>query len=175
MGWTFPAAWRLTTEKVFRKENMSDVEEPTGEEPPAQEPTEEPTQVSDVPTVVVGKKRASRAKQVTVAPEAEPVEEPVPEVKPKAKASRRQVSSLTQVQAPAPTAEVTEPTPPPKKPRQKKTKPEAEDVPTPSKAEWQQTRLLSDMNDFTSRIQELHKLNELHRKNMFRELLGGMV
>jgi hypothetical protein len=31
------------------------------------------------------------------------------------------------------------------------------------------------MNDFTVRIQELHRLNELHRKNMFRELLGGMV
>ena len=160
---------------------MSDVEEPTGEEPPVQEPTEDPTQVSDVPTVVVGKKRASRAKQVTVAPEAEPVEEPVPEVKPKAqsKPSRRQVSSLTQAQPkakakaratlPAEAPAVSEP--PPKTPRHKKTKPEEE----PSKAEWQPTRLLSDMNDFTSRIQELHKLNELHRKNMYRELLGGMV
>ena len=163
---------------------MSDVEEPTGEELPVQEPTEDPMQVSDVPTVVVGKKRASRAKQVTVAPEVEPVEEPVPEVK----ASRRQVSSLTQAKAkakassrpvsqatlPADAPAVTEPTPPPKTPRHKKTKPETEDVP-PSKAEWQPTPLLSDMNDFTSRIQELHKLNELHRKNMFRELLGGMV
>ena len=158
---------------------MSDVEEPTGEEPPVQEPTEEPTQVSDVPTVVIGKKRASRAKQVTVA---EPVEEPVPEVKPKAKASRRQVSSLTQPKAkakaqpkaqPKAQARATLPEAPaiePKTPRHKKTKPEEE----PSRP-GQPTRLLSDMNDFTSRIQELHKLNELRRKNMYRELLGGMV
>ena len=156
---------------------MSDVEEPTGEEPPVQEPTEDPTQVSDVPTVVVGKKRASRAKQVTVAPEAEPVEEPVPEVKPKAKAQaqpKAKAQPKARATLPADAPAVSEPTPPPKTPRHKKTKPETEDVP-PSKAEWQPTRLLSDMNDFTSRIQELHKLNELHRKNMFRELLGGMV
>ena len=149
---------------------MSDVEEPTGEEPPIQEPIEEPAQVSDVPTVVVGKKRASRAKQVTVE---EPVEEPVPEVKPKAKAkakAKAQPKAKARATLPAEAPAVTEP--PPKTPRQKKTKPEEE---PPSKAEWQPTRLLSDMNDFTSRIQELHKLNELHRKNMYRELLGGMV
>ena len=39
---------------------MSDAEEPTGEEPPVQEPTEDLAQVStsDVPTVIVGKKES---------------------------------------------------------------------------------------------------------------------
>jgi hypothetical protein len=36
-------------------------------------------------------------------------------------------------------------------------------------------RLLSDLNDFSARIQELHRMNELHRKNVYRELIGGMV
>ena len=36
-------------------------------------------------------------------------------------------------------------------------------------------RLLSDLNDFSSRIQELHRMNEQHRKNVYREPIGGMV
>ncbi len=36
-------------------------------------------------------------------------------------------------------------------------------------------RLLSDLNDFSARIQELHRMNEQHRKNVHRELIGGMV
>ena len=36
-------------------------------------------------------------------------------------------------------------------------------------------RLLSDLNDFSSRIQELRRMNELHRKNVYRELIGGMA
>jgi hypothetical protein len=36
-------------------------------------------------------------------------------------------------------------------------------------------RLLSDLNDFSARIQELHRMNEQHRKNVYRELIGGMV
>jgi hypothetical protein len=36
-------------------------------------------------------------------------------------------------------------------------------------------RLLSDLNDFSSRIQELHRMNEQHRKNVYRELIGGMI
>jgi hypothetical protein len=36
-------------------------------------------------------------------------------------------------------------------------------------------RLLSDLNDISARIQELHRMNEQHRKNVYRELKGGMV
>jgi hypothetical protein len=36
-------------------------------------------------------------------------------------------------------------------------------------------RLLSDLNDFSARIQELHRMNEQHRKNVYRELIGGMI
>ena len=36
-------------------------------------------------------------------------------------------------------------------------------------------RLLNDLNDFSARIQELHRINEQHRKKVYRELKRGMV
>ena len=36
-------------------------------------------------------------------------------------------------------------------------------------------RLLSDLNDFSARIQERHRMNEQRRKNVYREPIGGMV
>ena len=157
---------------------MSDSDEPPAEEPPQQASGEDTLQVSpssadDVPTVVVGRKRAHRAKPAPATEES--VEEPLPEVKakPKAKAKAR-----------APPAQVTEepapPPPSPKKARQRKTPtpPEQATAPleaAPAREQWHPTRLLNDMNDFTVGIQELHRLNELHRKNMYRELIGDMV
>ena len=172
---------------------MSDSEEPPAEEPPQQESGEDTLPVSqpsvdDVPTVVVGKKRASRAKPVPAEPLEEPVEEPLPEVKVKPSRSRKQVSSLTQAKAKAraPPAQVTEepapPPPSPKKARQRKTPSPTEQATeppaleaAPTREQWHPTRLLNDMNDFTVRIQELHRLNELHRKSMYKKLIGGMV
>ena len=163
---------------------MSDSEEPPAEEPPQQESGEDTLPVSqlpvdDVPTVVVGKKRAPRAKPVPAEPLEEAVEEAVPEVK--VKPSRK---AKAKAKARAPPAQVTEepapPPPSPKKARQRKTPtpPEQATAPleaAPAREQWHPTRLLNDMNDFTVRIQELHRLNELRRKNMYRELIGGMV
>ena len=50
-----------------------------------------------------------------------------------------------------------------------------ETIPEPVEEPVSSKRLLSDLNDFSARIQELHRMNEQHRKNVYRELIGGMV
>ncbi len=126
----------------------------------------------EIPTVVVGKKK-KKVEAPQALPPAEQLEEPIVEVeKPKPKrASRARLST----KAPPPPEPVPEPvTPAPKKAvRMKKAAPietalEAEE-PASSK------RLLSDLNVFSARIQELHRMNEQHRKKVYRELIGGMV
>jgi len=139
----------------------------------------------EIPTVVVGKKK----KKVEVPqalpealPPAEQLEEPVEEkTKPK-RASRARAKAPP----PPPPEPVPEPVTAPKKavrmtggsraslgsrkaaPIETTLEPYVEE-PVSSK------RLLNDLNDFSARIQELHRMNEQHRKNVYRELIGGMV
>ena len=125
-----------------------------------------------IPTVVVGKKKV---KKVEVQKPAEPPEAPAePEVektKPK-RPSRARAST----KPPPPTPEpIPEPIPAPKKAvRMKKAAP-IETTLEPYAEPASSKRLLTDLNDFSARIQELHRMNEQHRKNVYRELIGGMV
>jgi len=121
---------------------------------------------AEIPTVVVGKKK--------IFAEPEQLEERTVEVeKPKPKrASRARVIT----KAPPPPEPVPEPiTPAPKKSvRMKKAAP-IETALEPVEEPVSSKRLLSDLNDFSARIQELHRMNEQRRKNVYREPIGGMV
>jgi len=128
----------------------------------------------EIPTVVVGKKK----KKVEVPqalpealPPAEQLEEPVEEkTKPK-RASRARAKA-----SPPPPEPVPEPVTAPKKAvRMKKAVAPIETTSTDVEEPVSSKRLLNDLNDFSARIQELHRMNEQHRKNVYRELIGGMV
>jgi len=138
----------------------------------------------EIPTVVVGKKK----KKVEVPqalpealPPAEQLEEPVEE-KPKPKRASR-----ARAKAPPPPEPVPEPvTPAPKKAVRmtggsraslgsRKAAAPIETALEPVEEPASSKRLLNDLNDFSARIQELHRMNEQHRKNVYREPLGGMV
>ena len=139
----------------------------------------------EIPTVVVGKKKKIPQAQALpeALPPAEQLEEPVEEkTKPK-RASRARAKAPP---PPPPPEPVPEPVTAPKKavrmtggsraslgsrkaaPIETTLEPYVEE-PASSK------RLLSDLNDFSARIQELHRMNEQHRKNVYRELKCGMV
>jgi hypothetical protein len=134
-------------------------------------------EISDeIPTVVVGKKKKIAEPQALpeALPPAEQLEEPVEEkTKPK-RASRARVST----KAPPPPEPVPEPvTPAPKKAVRMK-KAAAAPIETalePVEEPVSSKRLLNDLNEFSARTQELHRMNEQHRKNVYRELIGGMV
>ena len=134
----------------------------------------------EIPTVVVGKK-----KKIFAEPHIEQLEEPAVEVeKPKPKrASRARVSTKAPPLTPEPVPEPV--TPAPKKAVRmtggsraslgsRKAAP-IETTLEPVEEPASSKRLLSDLNDFSARIQELHRMNEQHRKNVYRELIGGMV
>ena len=143
-----------------------------------------------IPTVVVGKKKVKKVEvQKLAEPPEAPAEPEVEKTKPSASklASQRQRPSRARASTkPPPTPEpgasqgslagrVPEPTPAPKKAvRMKKTAP-LETTLEPYAEPASSTRLLTDLNDFSARIQELHRMNEQHRKNVYRELIGGMV
>ena len=121
-----------------------------------------------IPTVVVGKKKKIAEPQALPELVSEPIEE-----KPKPKrASRARVST----KAPPPPEPVPEPiTPAPKKAVRMKRAPIETTLEPYVEEPVSSRRLLSDLNDFSSRIQELHRMNELHRKNVYREPIGGIV
>jgi len=130
-----------------------------------------------IPTVVVGKKKKIPQAQALpealpeALPPAEQLEEPIRE-KPKPKRASR---ARAKAPPPPPPEPVPEPITAPKKSvRIKKAAPietTSADVEEPVSSR----RLLSDLNDFSTRIQELHRMNEQHRKNVYRELIGGMI
>ena len=149
---------------------MSESEEVVSEPVEAEHVSVETPEV--IPTVVVGKKKKVEVSQTL--PE-ELVTEPIEVEKPKPKrASRARVST----KAPPPPEPVPEPvTPAPKKAVRMK-KAAAAPIETalePVEEPVSSRRLLNDLNDFSARIQELHRMNKLHRKNVYRELKGGMV
>lgn len=145
------------------------VTEPAESEHTAEVP-EIPEVPEAIPTVVVGKKKV---KKVEAAKPAEPPEAPSVEVeKPKPKRASRARAST---KPPPPTPEPTPDPPAPKKAvRMKKAAP-VETTLEPYAEPASSKRLLTDLNDFSARIQELHRMNEQHRKNVYRELIGGMV
>jgi len=147
---------------------MSESEEVVSEPVEAEHVSVETPEV--IPTVVVGKKKKVEVPQAL--PPAELVTEPIEVEKPKPKrASRARVS--TKASPPEPVPEPV--TPAPKKAvRMKKAAP-IETALEPVEEPASSKRLLSDLNDFSARIQELHRMNEQHRKNVYRELIGGMV
>ena len=145
------------------------VTEPAESEHTAEVP-EIPEVPEAIPTVVVGKKKV---KKVEVQKPAEPPEAPSVEVeKPKPKRASRARAST---KPPPPTPEPTPDPPAPKKAvRMKKAAP-VETTLEPYAEPASSKRLLTDLNDFSARIQELHRMNEQHRKNAYRGLIGGMV
>ena len=160
------------------------VTEPAESEHAAEVP-EIPEVPEAIPTVVVGKKKV---KKVEVQPKpivAEPPEAPsVEEIqieKPKPKRASR-----ARTKPPPPTPEPgasqgslagrsLEPIPAPKKAVRLKKAAPVETTLEPYAEPASSTRLPTDLNDFSARIQELHRMNEQHRKNVYRELIGGMV
>ena len=150
------------------------VTEPAESEHTAEVP-EIPEVPEAIPTVVVGKKKVKKVEVqpkpiVAEPPEAPSVEEEIAKPKPK-RASRARAST----KPPPPTPEPTPDPPAPKKAvRMKKAAP-VETTLEPYAEPASSTRLLTDLNDFSARIQELHRMNEQHRKNVYRELIGGMV
>ena len=129
-----------------------------------------------IPTVVVGKKKKIPQAQALpeASPPAEQLEEPVEEkTKPK-RASRARAKAPP---PPPPPEPVPEPVTAPKKAvRMKKAVAPIETTLEPYVEEpVSSKRLLSDLNDFSARRQELHRMNEQHRKNVYRELIGGMI
>ena len=148
---------------------MSESEEVVSEPVEAEHVSVEIPEV--IPTVVVGKKKKVEVPQAL--PPAELVTEPIEVEKPKPKrASRARVSTKA---PPPPPEPVPEPITAPKKSVRMK-KPPVETTLEPYVEEpVSSRRLLSDLNDFSSRIQELHRMNVQHRKNVYRELIGGMI
>ena len=151
-----------------------------------------PVEISDeIPTVVVGKKKKIAEPQTLPELVTEPIEE-----KPKPKRASRACVSTKAPPPPPPPEPVPEPiTPAPKKSVRMKSgsrairqkadlsatssrKAAAAPIETalePVEEPVSSKRLLSDLTDFSARIQELHRMNEQHRKNVYREPLGGMV
>ena len=127
-----------------------------------------------IPTVVVGKKKIPQAQALPEAlPPAEQLEEPVEE-KPKPKRASRARAKAPP--PPPPPEPVPEPITAPKKSvRMKRAAAPIETTSTDVEEPVSSRRLLSDLNDFSSRIQELHRMNEQHRKNVYRERIGGMI
>ena len=129
-----------------------------------------------IPTEVVGKKKKIPQAQALpeALPEASPeqLEEPIRE-KPKPKRASR---ARAKAPPPPPPEPVPEPITAPKKSvRMKRVAAPIETTSTDVEEPVSSRRLLSDLNDFSSRIQELHRMNEQHRKNVYRELIGGMI
>ena len=129
----------------------------------------------EIPTVVVGNKKKNFTQPQALPealPPAEQLEESVEEkTKPK-RASRARAKAPP----PPPPEPVPEPVTAPKKAvRMKKAVAPIETTSTDVEEPVSSKRLLNDLNDFSARIQELHRMNEQHRKNVYRELIGGMI
>ena len=125
-------------------------------EPDESEHVPEVSEVPEViPTVVVGKKKVKKVEVQKLAaaepPEAPPIEVEKPNPK---KASR------ARTKPPPPTPEpISEPTPAPKKAVRMKKAP-VETTLQPYAEPASSKRLLTDLNDFSARIQELRRMNE---------------
>ena len=156
---------------------MSEGEEVVTEPVESEHIAELPEVPEVIPTIVKGKK--TKKAEVQKLADAEPPEAPVkPEVeKPKPKPRARKTTKPPPP-TPAPTPEpIPEPiTPAPKKAvRIKKAAPVETTLEPFAEEPVSSKKLLSDLNDFSARIQELHRMNEQRRKNVYRELIGGMV
>ena len=154
------------------------VTEPAESEHTAEVP-EIPEVPEAIPTVVVGKKKVKKVEVqpkpiVAEPPEAPSVEEEIQIEKPKPKRASRARASAKPPPTPEPIVEPIPETPAPKKAVRMKKAP-IETTLEPYAEPASSKRLLTDLNDFSARIQELHRMNEQHRKNVYRELIGGMV
>ena len=165
---------------------MSEGEEVVSEPSEPVETAEVVSEPAVIPTVVVGKKKVKKSVEpveIVESVEKEPVSEEKPVIEEKPSASDLPKQQQRAPRAHKPKQVLTEKPPPilaapPPKAKKVRVKSETrqEEPPMPEETEpVSSRRLLTDLNDFSDRIQELHRMNEQHRKNVYRELIGAMV